>query len=183
MKSHDVLQMLLQSYSMELETVMNYLANSINLDGVRAEQIKSALASDIAEEVDHAQQLGRRIKQLGGALPGSENVDLGNQIQPPLESTDVVGAIKGVIAAEEAACEQYLRIIHATHRNDPVTADLCTRLLADEEEHFVLFRGFLKEYEQSHAGQALGDREETAENPAPASFHVTADEVSMVGLS
>ena len=56
------------------------------------------------------------------------------------------GAIEGVIAAEEAACEQYLKIIRATQDFDPVTADLCTRLLADEEEHLALFRGFLTEY-------------------------------------
>jgi hypothetical protein len=31
---------------MELETVQNYLANSIDLDGVRAEEIKKALFRD-----------------------------------------------------------------------------------------------------------------------------------------
>ena len=31
------------AYWMELETVTNYIANSINLDGVRAEEIKKAL--------------------------------------------------------------------------------------------------------------------------------------------
>ena len=61
--------------------------------------------------------------------------------------------IKGVIAAEEGACAQYHRIIAATQDHDPVTADLCTRLLADEEEHLVLFRGFLKEYESDFHGQ------------------------------
>ena len=68
-------------------------------------------------------------------------------MQPPHDTTHIVGVIKGVIAAEEAACEQYQNTIAATHRHDPVTADLCTRLLAEEEQHLVLFRGFLKEYE------------------------------------
>ena len=39
---------------MELETVMNYIANSINLDGVRAEEIKKALAANVVEELGHA---------------------------------------------------------------------------------------------------------------------------------
>ena len=43
---------------MEIETVLNYLANSINLDGVRAEEIKKSLAADITEKIMHAQQLG-----------------------------------------------------------------------------------------------------------------------------
>lgn len=150
-KREETTSMLQQSYCMEIETVMNYMANSINLDGVRAEQIKQALAADITEEVLHAQQLGRRIKQLGGVLPGSESVAVGSQSQPPEDTTDVIGVIKGVIQAELAACEQYHKIIRFCSDGDPVTADLCTRLLADEEEHLVLFRGFLKEYEREHA--------------------------------
>ena len=54
----EVIVMLRTAYCMELETVMNYMANSINLDGVRAEEIKKSLAADIQEEVGHAQQLG-----------------------------------------------------------------------------------------------------------------------------
>lgn len=141
-------ELLTRSYEMELETIINYLANSINLDGVRAQRIKESLADDISEEVSHAEQLGQRIKQLGGTLPGSATLhSLGSQHQPPEDTTNVVGVIRGVIAAEESACRQYHRIIEWTHRHDPVTADLCTRILADEEEHLVLFRGFLKEYE------------------------------------
>lgn len=143
----NTIEMLKQSYAMELETVINYLANSVNLDGIRAEQIKKSLADDVQEEIVHARQLGHRIKQLGGLLPGSATLAFGKQVQPPHDTTHVVDVIKGVIAAEQAACEQYRRIIGATHAHDPVTADLCTRLLADEEAHLVLFRGFLKEYE------------------------------------
>ena len=156
-RRQEIVDLLKQSYSMELETVMNYLANSTNLDGVRAEQIKSALAADITEEVMHAQQLGKRIKQLGGLLPGSADVHVGTQEQPPADTTDVVGVIRGVIAAEEAACQQYHKIIERSDRDDPVTADLCTRLLADEEEHLVMFRGFLKEYAQADSNDATRD--------------------------
>ena len=142
-----VIEMLTTAYSMEMETVLNYLANSVNLDGVRAEEIKKSLAADITEEIGHAQQLGQRIKQLGGLVPGSAAVKLGQQIQPTSNTTDVVGVIKAVIDAEQKACAHYKEIIKATDGEDYVTQDLCIRLLADEEEHFVLFNGFLKEYE------------------------------------
>jgi bacterioferritin len=143
-----VIEMLQAAYSMELETVMNYLANSINLDGVRAEEIKKSLAADITEELGHATQLGNRIKQIGGLVPGSLKVKLGNQTQPTDNTTDVTGVIKSVIAAEEAACAQYRKIIKATEGEDYVTQDLCIQLLAAEEEHLILFKGFLKEYTQ-----------------------------------
>jgi bacterioferritin len=131
---------------MEIETVMNYLANSTNLDGIRAEEIKKALAADILEEVGHAQTLAKRIKQLGGTVPGSASVKIGNQIQPPADTTDVVSVIKAVIAAEEAAVGHYRSIIKATDGEDYITQDMCVTLMADEEEHLVLFRGYLKEY-------------------------------------
>lgn len=146
--NEETIELLIAAYSMELETVMNYLANSVNLDGVRAEEIKKSLAADIAEELGHAQQLAQRIKQIGGLIPGSAKVKLGEQIQPPEKTTDVVGVIQAVIAAEEAACAHYKKIIRATDGEDYVTQDLCIRLLAAEEEHLVLFRGFLKEYTQ-----------------------------------
>jgi bacterioferritin len=145
----EVIEMLKTAYSMELETVMNYLANSINLDGVRAEEIKKSLAADITEELGHATQLGNRIKQIGGLVPGSLSLKLGNQTQPTDNTTDVVGVIRAVIEAEEAACAQYKKIIRATDGEDYVTQDLCIQLLTAEEQHLVLFKGLLKEYTQA----------------------------------
>ena len=145
----EVIEMLKTAYCMELETVMNYIANSTNLDGVRAEEIKKSLAADVNAELLHAQELGRRIKQLGGLVPGSASVEIGSQQQPPADTTDVTGVIEAVIEAEASACSQYKKIIRATDGDDYVTQDLCIRLLADEEEHLVLFRGFLKEYTKS----------------------------------
>jgi len=66
-----IIEELKVAYWMEIETVTNYIANSINLDGVRAEEIKKALQADVQEELTHAQTLARRIKTLGGRVPGS----------------------------------------------------------------------------------------------------------------
>src|SRR6185436_4779982 len=94
---NEVIEMLKTAYSMELETVMNYIANSTNLDGVRAEEIKKSLAADITAEIGHATQLAQRIKQLGGLTPGSKGVKLGNQKQPNDDTTDVISVIEAVI--------------------------------------------------------------------------------------
>lgn len=146
----EIVSMLQTAYSMELETVTNYLAASVNLDGVRAEEIKKSLAADVTGELGHAQQLGSRIKQLGGLVPGSKKlVFKQDSLQPSADTTDVVGIIKAVIQAEESACAQYKKIIRASEGEDYVTQDLCVTLLADEEAHLVLFKGFLKEYAQS----------------------------------
>ena len=146
-KKKEIIEQLTVSYRMELETVMNYIANSVNLDGVRAEKIKESLAADIAEEMTHAQQLAKRIKTISGHVPRSQTVKLDqNAMQPPTDPTDVVTVIKGVIAAEDGACEQYMKIIKLCDGVDYVTQDLCITLMADEEEHRREFMGFLKEY-------------------------------------
>jgi len=146
----EVIEMLKVSYRMEIETVANYLANSVNLDGVRAEEIKKSLGADIAAELGHAQQLGQRIKQLGGLVPGSLALKFDQQsMQPGDDTTNVVKVIKAVIEAEEGAIAQYRKIIKATEGEDYVTQDLCITLLADEEGHLIQFKGFLKEYTQA----------------------------------
>ena len=78
--------------------------------------------------------------------------DVSNEIVAPQSSFDsahterLVSVIEAVIDAEKAACEHYKKVIKATDGDDFVTQDLCIRLLADEEEHLVLFQGNLKEY-------------------------------------
>ena len=101
---NETIDLLKTAYSMELETVLSYLAHSTNLDGVRAEEIKKSLSADITAELGHATQLAQRIKQLGGLIPGSLGVKFGKQKQPTEDTTDVIGVIEATIEAEEAAC-------------------------------------------------------------------------------
>ncbi len=52
----EIVEMLTKAYWMEVETVISYLANSINPDGVRAQEIIASLKADIDEELGHARQ-------------------------------------------------------------------------------------------------------------------------------
>lgn len=144
-----IIQELIRSYWMEMETTQNYLANSMNLVGVRAEEIKKSLAADVTGEFNHAQQLAARIHTLGGRVPGSkEFVATQQELQPSNDPTDVVSVIRGVISAENNAIDQYNKMIKMCDGVDYVTQDLCITLLADEEQHRREFMGFLTEYEK-----------------------------------
>ncbi len=107
---------------MELETVINYVTNSTNPDGVRAQEIKEALEEDIQEELHHAQQFAARIKELYGVVPASMDF-------------------------KAEAIELYTRIVETTEEVDPVTQDMVIDILHDEQGHRRLFEGFLREYE------------------------------------
>jgi bacterioferritin len=151
-KREEIIELLKQAYFAELETVMNYVTNSTNPDGVRAQEIKESLEEDIQEELDHAQQFASRIKELYGVVPGSLDFQVEQTfLQPPEEQIDVVHVIKGVIEAETTAIEHYTRIMETTEQVDPVTQDMVITILRDEQGHRRLFEGFLREYKAEGA--------------------------------
>jgi bacterioferritin len=147
-KREAIIDLLKKAYWMEIETVMSYIANSVNPDGVRAQEIVESLEQDIQEELGHARQFAQRIKELYGVVPGSTDFEAEQTyLQPPEHQTDIVHVIKGVIEAETGAIEHYNRIIEATDGVDWVTQDMVIQILHDEEGHRRLFEGYLREYQ------------------------------------
>jgi len=140
--------MLEKAYWMEIETVMSYVCNSTNPDGVRAQEIKQSLATDITEELGHAQQFAARIKELYGVVPGSKQFQAEQDyLQPPEQQTDIPHVIRGVIEAEAGAISYYNEIRELAAEVDPVTEDMMIAILRDEQGHMREFEGFLREYE------------------------------------
>jgi bacterioferritin len=149
----ELIGMLTKAYWMEIETVMSYIANSINPDGVRAQEIIESLEEDIQEELGHARQFGERIKELYGVVPGSLDFSAEQSyLQPPDDQVDIVHVIKGVIEAETGAIDHYNQIIEFCEGKDPVTQDMVIQILHDEEGHRRLFEGFLREYKAEGRG-------------------------------
>jgi bacterioferritin len=146
----ELVELLEQAYWMEIETVMSYIAGSVNPDGVRAREIVEVLAEDVQEELGHARQFAQRIKELYGVVPGSQEFRATqDSLQPPDDQTDVVHLIRGVIEAETGAIEHYGRIIERSDGVDWVTQDMVIDILRDEERHRRQFEGFLREYDAS----------------------------------
>jgi len=145
-----IVELLKQAYFAELETVINYVTNSTNPDGLRAQEVKESLAADVGEELAHAQQFAARIKELYGVVPASIDFVAQQQaLAPPADQTDLTHVVKGVIEAETSAIELYNQIIEVTEEVDPVTNDMVIAILRDEEGHRRLFEGFLRELEPS----------------------------------
>lgn len=150
MKTTHIIPLLKKAYAAELETVQNYLANSVWLDGLRAQEIVEALKEDVSDELGHAQRLAHRLKQLGICPPGSLTLAHDQaQLQPAADSTDLRHVVIGALAAERDAIATYRDIIAACDGNDAVTADLAVHILSDEEKHRCLFEGFLKSLDKN----------------------------------
>ena len=92
---------------MELETVMSYIANSINPDGVRTGDHRGARGGHNGGA--RARAPVRRADQ-GAVRRRQGSLDFNAEqsyLQPPDEQTDIVHVIKGVIEAESGAIEHY----------------------------------------------------------------------------
>ncbi len=148
-KRGEIVTLLERAYWMEMETVMNYLAISETLDGIRAHQVAESLASDVKDELGHAQAFAARIKDLYGTPPGSMDFTADQTyLQPPADPTDVVSVIKGVIQAEAGAIEHYMHVIEVCDGVDWATQDMVIEIMRDEEGHLREFERFLKEYDK-----------------------------------
>ncbi|MFW6075431.1 MAG: ferritin-like domain-containing protein [Chloroflexota bacterium] len=147
-KRKTIIDLLKKAYWMEIETVMNYITNSVNPDGVRAREVAEALEEDILEELDHARRFAERIKELYGTVPGSMDFTPEQRyLQPPESSIDLFDVVRGVIEAETGAIEHYNKIIEETDGVDWATQDMVIEILKDEQGHRRLFEGFLRELE------------------------------------
>jgi bacterioferritin len=146
-KRQEILALLTRAYWMEMETVMSYLANAANLDGIRADEIAGALDDDVTSELGHARQFASRIKELYGTPPGSMDFTAEQGYLQPGEPTDVATVIKGVIEAEAGAIEHYTRIIETCDGVDWATQDMVIEILRDEEGHLRKFERYLSEFE------------------------------------
>ena len=153
-KREKIIEMLTTAYWMEIETVMSYIANSTNPDGLRAQEVIEALNEDIQEELGHAQMFASRIKELWGVVPGSMAFKPSQTfLQPPTEQTDLVHVVRGVIEAEKGAINHYNELIELCDGVDWATQDMVIEILHDEEGHMRLFEGFLRELERDGKGK------------------------------
>lgn len=143
-KTKEIITELKKSYAIELETMQNYLANSIDLEGTAAELVRKSLEEEITLKLKHARRLAKRINVLGGRLPGSLALPRDQVVlQPPPDNADVMAVVRGVIGANEISISQYQKIIRLTEGLDYITQDLVIDLLSDEREHRRLFLSFL----------------------------------------
>lgn len=100
-----------------------------------------------------------------GVVPGSLEVSFEQAALPPPEhQTDVERVIRGVIAAESAGIDHYNLIVKRTAEIDPVTADMATEILHDEERHRRRFEGYLREYDDGRVPGRDGDRSASGGN-------------------
>lgn len=131
-----ILNTLQAAYADEWLAHYNYLHVAQVAVGLSAPQVVSVLTARAADELAHAQRIGRRIHELGGQLPAdwSEIPTLAScsTFALPEDPTDLSGILRVVLEAERCAIRVYKKLSDQTLHQDVVTHELAEDLLADE---------------------------------------------------
>jgi bacterioferritin len=139
------------AYWGELETMSDYVLSATNRDCIRTRLVAQCLRDAIACNLDHAQCLATRIKQLHGPVPGADDFSVRElRLAEPAEPHDNISLLIAVVGAETAAIARYGRIAAvATSAGDWITQNLAARLVREKETHRELLRGNLAELAES----------------------------------
>ncbi len=144
-KTNEIISELKRSYAAELETLQNYLANSIDLDGAASEPLQRLLDESVSVRLSHARRLAKRIHLIGGRVPGSLELPRNqNDLQPVPDKADPQAVINGLLRANERSIGRYERILTLTEGADYVTQDLVIDLLSEEREQRRVFLNLLQ---------------------------------------
>ncbi len=144
-----VIAELLKAYSDEWLACYQYLISAWRLAGLNAPEVMEELKKQGMQELEHAEELAKRILELGGE-PVLNPKDLlttseCGYISPPKSQADVKQVCKDVVQAERCAISAYKKLADFTFGKDYVTHQLALHILAEEVAHEEIFENFLKE--------------------------------------
>lgn len=112
-----------------------------------AKFLAESLEDTAKDELEHQDELAKRIAQLGGKPLGdiSQLVQTSNAgyPTPPANEKDFEAIVKTVIEAERGAIEVYNQLARKTDGKDPVTHALIVHILSEEVEHETEFETVL----------------------------------------
>ena len=130
-----VIEVLNQVLATEIVCVLRYKNHYFMAQGVHGDAVASEFLEHANEEQTHADQVAKRITQLGGN-PDLDPKYLATRSHAEYRvCEDLEEMIREDLAAERVAIETYSEIIRWLGDDDPTTRRIMEELLAKEEEH------------------------------------------------
>lgn len=119
----------------ELVCVMRYRRHHFSATGINSEPIAQEFLVHSNEELGHADQLARRIIQLGGQPDYSPDSLTARSHAEYVTCDSLEDMIRENLVAERIAIESYREMVRYFSDRDPTTRTLMEGILATEEEH------------------------------------------------
>lgn len=130
-----VIKVLNEALATEIVCVLRYKRHYFMANGIHAESVAAEFLQHANEEQVHADQIGQRIVQLGGAPNLNPDGLLSRSHAEYVEGETLLDMIKEDLVAERIAIDSYREIIQYLGNDDPTTRRLMEGILAMEEEH------------------------------------------------
>lgn len=134
-----VLQLLNEALATELMCVSRYRNHSMLAGGALAESVRGEFLKYAREEEGHAEQLTKRILQLGGEpnlqAPAPQAVSAQTGLADEIEAEALVDLLEEDLIAERIAIESYREIVQFVGASDALTQQLLEAILTVEIAH------------------------------------------------
>jgi bacterioferritin len=133
--AESVVQLLNEALATELVCVLRYRRHYFMAQGIQSKGVAEEFLVHANEEQGHADQIARRIVQLGGEPDFSPDTLSRRSHAEYVEGGSLVEMIKENLIAERIAIDSYREMILYLGDNDPTTRNMLESILAVEEEH------------------------------------------------
>lgn len=130
-----VIKLLNDALATEIVCVLRYKRHYFMASGIHAESVAAEFLQHANEEQGHADQIGQRIVQLGGAPDLNPEGLLSRSHAEYVEGETLQDMIKEDLVAERIAIDSYRDLIKYFGNDDPTSRRLMEEILAMEEEH------------------------------------------------
>jgi bacterioferritin len=130
-----VIKLLNEALATEIVCVLRYKRHYFMASGIHAESVAAEFLQHANEEQGHADQIGARIVQLGGAPNLNPDGLLTRSHAEYVEGDTLLDMIKEDLVAERIAIDSYREMITYFGNDDPTSRRLMEEILAVEEEH------------------------------------------------
>jgi len=130
-----VIGLLNEALATEIICVLRYKRHHFMAKGINAESIAAEFAEHAAEEQEHADQIARRVVQLGGQPNFSPDGLSVRSHSEYIEGETMLDMLKEDLIAERVAIDSYREMVNFLGDDDPTTRRMMEEILAKEEEH------------------------------------------------
>lgn len=131
----DIVRLLNDALATELVCVLRYKRHHFTAHGMSSPAIAAEFMVHANEEAAHADQIARRIVQLGGDPDFAPDTLLQRSHAAYDTAADLKDMVRANLVAERIAVEAYRQMITLIGDKDPTTKRMLEGILADEEEH------------------------------------------------
>ena len=148
-----VIAVLNEALATEIVCVLRYKRHYFMATGIHANAVAAEFLEHANDEQGHADQIARRITQIGGA-PDFSPVGLASRSHSEYaEGGSLVEMIRENLVAERIAIESYGEIVRFLGDRDIVSRRMMEGILADEEDHADDLKNLLATLDPTKPGE------------------------------